>query len=74
MNYFNLDIPETKPVFTLNFAIIYKGCDGIVEIKTSKEALLQKFKYFNQRNNELSITNELFIHDNYFFVLLWNCS
>ena len=63
INNFNLDI-EIKPAFTLNFAIIYKGSDGIVEIKT-KEALLLKLKYFNQRYNELFITNELFIHDQY---------
>ena len=62
MDNFNLDIPET---FSLNFAIIYKGSDGIIEIKTSKEALMQQLKYFNQRGNELSITDELFIHDKY---------
>ena len=65
MECFKLDIHEIKPVFVQDFTIIYKGNDGIIEIKTSKEAFLQKLRYFYQKRNELFIVNEYFIHDKY---------
>lgn len=63
MENIKLNIPELNPIY--NFTVIYKGKDGITEIKTSKNAFLQKLKYFNQRYNELYATNECFIHDKY---------
>lgn len=35
-----------------------------MEIKTSKESLLQKLRYFDQKHNELFL-NEHYIHDKY---------
>ena len=65
MECFKLDIQEIKPVFIQDFTIIYKGNDGLIEIKTSKEAFLQKLRYFYQRRNELFMASEYFIHDKY---------
>lgn len=65
------NIPKTK---TKNdFTIIYKGRKGgieeleeeIVEIKTSRNELFQKLRYFENKSNELRLVNEYFIHDKF---------
>lgn len=65
------NIPKTK---TKNdFTIIYKGRKGgieeleeeIVEIKTSRNELFSKLRYFENKSNELRLVNEYFIHDEF---------
>lgn len=43
-----------------------KNKEEIIEIKTSKEEFIRKFRYFKERKNEFEHTNEIFIHDRFF--------
>ena len=71
MENFEINIPEEE--LKNDLTIIYKGreenqghiTEPIEEIRTSKEILLRKLRYFKNKINELKMTNEIFIHDVY---------
>ena len=77
MEKIKINIPDTS--FKKDFTIIYKGrekkenektdenqyFERIEEIKTSKEELLRKLRYFKRRESEINQMNEIFIHDSY---------
>lgn len=48
-----------------NFTIIYEGINGIVQIKTLKDDLFTKLRYFKQRSSEFREIIECKIHDYY---------
>lgn len=64
MEKIKIDIPEIK--FENDFTIIYKGQDeGIIEIKTSRDEMMRKLRYFKKKINELKYVNEYYIHDEF---------
>lgn len=71
MDNYELNIPDVA--FKKDFTIIYKGrenkeghiIESIEEIVTSQEEFLRKLRYFKQKTNEITKTNEIFIHDIY---------
>lgn len=71
MDNIEINIPDTS--FKKDFTIIYKGknkhkectTESIEEIKTSKEEILRKLRYFKSRATEINQMNEIFIHDSY---------
>lgn len=73
MNSTSYDIPDVKTED--DFTIIYKGRDdiennakykeNIIEIKTSRDELLRKLRYFKTRSNEFKYLNEYYIHDEF---------
>lgn len=70
MEDINIKIPKVTVVHDLT--IIYKGKkDGdqeeINEIKTSKDELTKKLRYFKQKMSEINHMNEIFIHDDFKF-------
>ena len=64
LNKVEITIPEP---FIKDFTIIYKGEEELGEIKTSKDEILRKLRYFKLKYNEISLQNEIIIHDNYSF-------
>ena len=63
MKNFKLDVSDISQ--EQDFSIIYKGKDGLIEIKTCKETLFEKLQYFNQRRNELSTEDNYLLVDTY---------
>lgn len=64
MEKIKIDIPEIK--FENDFTIIYKGQDEeIIEIKTSRDEMMRKLRYFKKKINELKYVNEYYIHDEF---------
>lgn len=60
-----IDIPDNK--FEYDFTIIYRGREGedIIQIKTSKDEIMRKLRYFRTKANEIKHVDELYIHDNF---------
>lgn len=55
--------------FKKDFTIFYKGCDKLGEIKTSKDELIRKLRYFGDKFFEIRYQDEYFIHEEYSFSL-----
>ena len=72
MDNIEINIPDIS--FRKDFTIIYKGkednegkiIEKIEEIRTSKEELLRKLRYFKRQSLEINQMNEIFIHDSYY--------
>lgn len=70
MENISFPIPEIK--FDEDFTIIYKGKDEndsnkekIIEIKTSREELIRRLRYFKKKGDEIRIIDEYYIHDDF---------
>ena len=62
MNGINLIIPDIE--FNKDFTIIYKGTEErIYEIKTSKQELLQKLRFFKNKQHEIEKLEEIVIRE-----------
>lgn len=78
MEDIDLNIPDL--ISQDDFTIVYKGKvadnneneEGIEEIKTSKEELLRKLRYFKNKANEINQTSEIYIHDVYSITIFKN--